>query len=137
MGPAPLRIRMDIVERRLDEHDSMKEILLAIDLRTTQLAAQIPLLRREMTESFSAVRQDIARVEERLDRVEERLTCVEGRLDRVEERLTRVEERLDRVEERLTRVEGRLDRVEQRLAVVEQRLTRVEERLDPSGGKIH
>ena len=116
MGPAPLRIRMEIVEKRLDGFESMKEILLAIDLRTTQLAAQIPLLRREMNESFSAVRQDTARVEERLDRVEARLTRVEERLDRVETRLDRMEARLDRVEERLTGIEGRLD---------------------PSDGKVH
>ena len=42
----------------------------------------------------------------------EDLTKVEGRLEKVEERLDKVEERLEKVEERLDKVEERLDKVE-------------------------
>ena len=56
-------------------------------------------------EANFATKDDIARLESRMD-------CLEEHMDRLEEHMDRLEEHMDRLEERMDRLEERMDRLE-------------------------
>ena len=78
----------------------------------------------------TGTRNQLSRMEDKIDRVETKLTA---RIDRVETKLTA---RIDRVETRIDRVETRIDRVETRINRVETRINRVETKIDEISGYL-
>jgi flagellar capping protein FliD len=83
---------------------------------------------REVLSRLDVLENEVAGINERLDRMEERF---EGRFDHMEERF---EGRLDQVEERsegrFDQMEGRFDQMEGRFNQMEERFNQMDQRID-------
>ena len=106
---------MDIEEVAKKCRDMVIEELLA----NRELRREILVARAKET----ATKDDIDRLEKRMNEQGNALNGLRGRMDKLEGRMDRLEERMNRFEERMDRFEGRLSRLEERVVRIEGQLT--------------
>ena len=75
------------------------------------------------------IREEIGRVNGRLDGIEKRMTGLETRMTRMEGRMTGIETRMTRMETRMTGIENRMTGIENRMTGIENRMVKVESRI--------
>jgi chromosome segregation ATPase len=82
------------------------------------------------------IRNEVRRVERRIDKLEERVLRLEGRTSKIEEQLGRVENDVAEIKGRVGRLEERLGRVENDVAEIKGRVGRLEEQLGRVEGQV-
>ena len=82
------------------------------------------------------IRNEVRRVERRIDKLEERVAKLEGRTSKIEEQLGRMESDVAEIKGRVARLEERLGRVENDVAELKGRVGRLEERLGRVEGQV-
>ena len=100
-----------VIEELLANREFRREILIAIAKET-------------------ATKDDVERLEKRMNEHGNALNGLRGQMDRLEGRMDRLEERMNRLEERMNNLEGRMGRFEDRLSRLEERVARIEGQLN-------
>ena len=100
---------MEVDARRLAElirnNPEVREAVL--DVIVGDRVSRVLLVRRLLREDL-ATRDDVTRLEERLDKLEERVARLEERIAKLEDRVSKLEERIAKLEERIVRLEERV-----------------------------
>ncbi|OGZ43928.1 MAG: hypothetical protein A3J55_00655 [Candidatus Ryanbacteria bacterium RIFCSPHIGHO2_02_FULL_45_17b] len=66
----------------------------------------------------TATKDDIKRLDGRMDTLDDRMDTLDGRMDHFEERMDRFEERMDRFDGRMDHMDARLGRIEADVAEI-------------------